>query len=155
MKRLSQFKLIILCAFLFLTGFSCHEGLKSDLPVVQLKLGNKIIEVEVANKVFTRETGLMFRKEMGTDNGMLFVFAKATPQSFWMKNTVIPLSIAFIDEKGVILNTLEMPPETEKSFLSKGPAKYALEMNTGWFDGNRVKAGDVVEGVLSAPKADE
>ncbi len=154
-KRTSLIKIILLFATLLLTGFSCHAGLKSDLPIVQLKLGGKVINVEVANKVFARETGLMFRKEMGRDNGMLFVFPDTAPRAFWMKNTVIPLSIAFLDEKGAILNVLEMPPETENSFLSKGAAKFALEMNAGWFDSNHFKPGDVVEGVLNAPKAEE
>lgn len=148
-------KPLLLCGAIFLAGFSCHESLKSDLPVVLLKLGGKEVQVEVANKISTRETGLMFRKEMGLDTGMLFVFPDSAPRAFWMKNTVIPLSIAFMDEKGVILNILEMPPETEQSFFSSGKAKYALEMNSGWFRKNGLKAGEAVEGIGKAPAAQE
>ena len=95
----SILKISILGLSLLLMGNSCDQKIKSNLPVVQLKLGNKTIDVEVANKVFTREAGLMFRKEMGRDTGMLFVFTDTAPRAFWMKNTVIPLSIAFLDEK--------------------------------------------------------
>ncbi len=138
-----------------LFGFSCRHVLKSDLPVSSLKLNGHEIFVEVANQEATRETGLMFRQRMDWDNGMLFVFDDTAQRYFWMKNTVIPLSIAFMDEKGVVLNTLEMPPQTEQTFPSNGPAKFALEMNAGWFTQNGLKAGDLVEGVLGAPKAEK
>ena len=134
---------------------SCRPGFKSNLPMGQLNLGGKAIWVEIANKNATRETGLMFRQGMRDDTGMLFVFKEPQQLYFWMKNTPIPLSIAFIDEKGVILNILEMPPMTENTFPSKGAAKYALEMNAGWFLKNGVKAGDVAEGVTKAPTAQE
>jgi uncharacterized membrane protein (UPF0127 family) len=157
MKKAIQatFKVSALGFALFLSGFSCHSTLKSDLPVVPLKISGHEILVEVANRVATRDSGLMFRQEMGGDNGMLFVFPDTDQRYFWMKNTVIPLSIAYMDEKGAILNILEMPPETEKSFPSNGPARFALEMNKGWFAKQGIKPGDVVEGVLNAPKAQE
>ena len=97
----------------------------------------------------------MFRKSMGENNGMLFVFHETALRAFWMKNTYIPLSIAFMDDKGIILNVLEMPPLTEDSFFSKGGAKYALEMNAGWFEKNGLKPGDPVIGLDQAPSADE
>jgi uncharacterized membrane protein (UPF0127 family) len=145
----------LIVVFFLLGGLSCHPGPKSVLQVVQLKAGGKNLWVEVANKLSTRETGLMFRREMGKDDGMLFVFKEPQQLYFWMKNTYIPLSIAYLDEQGRILNTLEMPPLTENNFPSKGPAKYAIEMNAGWFPSNGIKEGDVVEGVLTAPRADE
>jgi uncharacterized protein len=143
---------ILFFATITLFGFSCNHVIKSDLPTTSLKLGKHEIFVEVANQEATRETGLMFRHEMDWDNGMLFVFDDSAQRYFWMKNTLIPLSIAFIDDKGTILNILEMPPQTEQTFPSYGPAKFALEMNAGWFTKNGLKAGDVVEGVLTAPK---
>ncbi len=152
---LPSVKTLFLIGSIFLFGFSCHQTIKTDLPTVQLRLGEKNIVVEVANKPSTRSAGLMFRKEMDPDNGMLFVFADNTQRAFWMKNTLIPLSIAFINEKGVILNILEMPPETENSFFSNGPAKYALEMNAGWFERNKMKPGDLAGGVLNSPRAEE
>lgn len=139
--------------FLLLSGFNCHKAVPpSGLPVVNLSINGKTISAEVANTEVTRETGLMFRREMGKDDGMLFVFPDTAPRAFWMKNTLIPLNIAFIDEKGIILNLWEMPPMTENPFESAGPAKYALEMNTGWFTSNGAKPGDQVQGVLDAPR---
>src|SRR5579859_2376755 len=126
-------KVILLMAALFLAGASCRKTLKSDLPVMTLHLGGREVQVEIANKPATRFSGLMYRREMDEDNGMLFVFPDSARRAFWMKNTLIPLSVAYLDEKGVIENILEMPPETEENFLSKGPAKFVLEMNKGWF----------------------
>jgi uncharacterized membrane protein (UPF0127 family) len=143
---------IYLLSLSALFGFSCRPTLKSDLPVVPLKLGGHEIWVEVANRDATREAGLMFRHEMAWNNGMLFVFEESAQRYFWMKNTLIPLSIAFMDEKGTILNILEMPPQTEQTFPSSGPARFALEMNAGWFTKMGLKTGDVAEGVLDAPK---
>jgi len=132
---------------------SCKPELKSDLPIVQLTIdGNKLL-VEVADTESTRMAGLMFRNELGADNGMLFVFSDKASRAFWMKNTLIPLSIAFMDEKGVIENTLEMPPQTEQTFMSAGLAKYALEMNAGWYTKHGIKPGDVVVGATTAPSS--
>lgn len=154
LKRI-LFKPLALAAFsTLLLGASCHHAPpSSDLPVVPLEMDGHKVWVEVANRMATRTSGLMFRREMAPDNGMLFVFPDIDQRYFWMKNTLIPLSIAFIDEKGTILNILEMPPETEQTFPSKGPAKFALEMNTGWFAKAGIKEGDKVDGILTAPKA--
>lgn len=140
-----------LVCLLLLGIVACHKVVHSDLPQDQLKVDGKEITVEIANQGITRETGLMFRRDMPTDHGMLFVFPDTAPRAFWMKNTYIPLSIAFLDDKGVVLNVLEMPPLTESSFLSQGPAKYAIEMNKNWFESNGVKAGDTVEGLGAVP----
>jgi uncharacterized protein len=148
-------KFLVLGLVLFLTGVSCRQNLKSDLPVVALKIGQQEVQVEVANKNSTRMSGLMFRKEMGADNGMLFVFPNSAPRAFWMKNTYLPLSIAFLDEKGMILNILEMPPQTEDNFSSRGSAKFALEMNSRWFERKGIKPGTLVEDVLRVPKAED
>ena len=154
-RKISNFLKIFFIVFLLGSGTACHQGLKSDLPVVQLKIKGHEILAEVANKPATRMSGLMFRRELGTDTGMLFVFPDVAPRAFWMKNTLIPLSVAFIDEKGVIENILEMPPETLEGFPSKGPAKFVLEMNAGWFGKNELKPGDVVEGAVQAPPAND
>ena len=83
---------------------------------------------------------------------MLFVFEHAEPQAFWMKNTFIPLSIAFIDADGRIANIEDMAPQTENSHWSRGPVLYALEMRKGWFAERGIKAGDRVEGVEKRPR---
>ncbi len=147
--------LLCLTLALILQGFSCESKPKSDLPVVPLKVDGHAIWVEVANKEATRSSGLMFRREMDWDAGMLFIFSDSAQRYFWMKNTLIPLSIAFMDDQGKILNILEMPPQTEQTFPSEGPARFALEMNAGWFTKGGIKPGDVVQGVLEAPKAQD
>ena len=149
------FLVLLMPVLMALLGFSCHSPIKSDLPVSLLKVDGHEIWVEVANKEATRSSGLMFRTHLDQDNGMLFVFSDTAVRAFWMKNTLIPLSIAFMDEKGVILNTEEMTPQNLQNTWSKGPARFALEMNAGWFTKNGVKAGDSVEGVLGAPKAED
>lgn len=150
-KTIGFFKIFGLVFTLVLFGLSCGSTKKSDLPVVELTVdGNKAV-VEVANTEPTRMSGLMFRREMDENHGMLFVFSDSQPRAFWMQNTLIPLSIAFMDEKGRIENILEMPPQTEQTFRSAGPAKYALEMNAGWYSKRGIKAGDMINGVVQAP----
>jgi len=131
----------ILFFILAVLSMSCRPGLKSDLPVTQLTVDQSKVWVEVANTEPTRMAGLMFRKDLGSDVGMLFVFSDSQQRAFWMKNTLIPLSIAYMNEKGAVENILEMPPQTEQSFMSAGPAKFALEMNAGWFSKHGVKPG--------------
>jgi uncharacterized membrane protein (UPF0127 family) len=132
---------------------SCQQKFNSELPVIELSINGHEIIAEVANTIPTLSAGLMFRTELGENNGMLFVFKDSEKRAFWMKNTLIPLSIAFIDEKGKIENIAEMPPKTEHSFYSDGPARFALEMNSGWFSKNGLKPGDFVQGALQAPVA--
>jgi uncharacterized membrane protein (UPF0127 family) len=140
---------------LVLFSFSCKSEVKSGLPTTRLTIDGNNIAAEVANTESTRMAGLMFRRDLGVDNGMLFVFPDAKLRAFWMKNTLIPLSIAFINDKGVIVNELEMPPQTEQTFMSDGPAQYALEMNAGWFTKRGIKPGDMVLGATTAPSAKE
>jgi uncharacterized membrane protein (UPF0127 family) len=152
MTRIIGFlKVLIGGMALTLAGVSCSSGLKSDMPVAQLAIDGNKAEVEVANTEPTRMAGLMFRRDMGKNNGMIFVFSDVKPRAFWMKNTLIPLSIAFADDSGKIENILEMPPQTEQSFMSAGPARYALEMNAGWFSKLNIKPGDSIQGLTSVP----
>lgn len=123
------------------------------LPEVTLEIkGHKLI-AEVANTDATRSTGLMHRRMMPENRGMLFVFAAAAPQSFWMMNTYIPLSIAYIDEAGIVVNIADMKPLTTNPHPSAKPAKYALEMNQGWFAKRGIKAGAKITGLQNAPVA--
>lgn len=115
-----------------------------------LQIGGKEITVEVADKQASRERGLMFRTELPADHGMLFAYAEPKILSFWMRNTSIPLSIAFIeelpDQKGRIVNIEEMAPFVEyPSHSSHRPVRLALEMNAKWFERHGVKAGDVFD----------
>lgn len=118
------------------------------LPTAALSIKDAVAHVELASKDPDRMQGLMFRSNMAQDSGMLFVFEDQDYRSFWMKNTWIPLSIAFLDSAGVIINILEMSPEdTTSRYLSARPAKYALEMNSGWFQQHSLRPGDTVHGL--------
>lgn len=112
-----------------------------------LYIGMYRINVEVADDNAERQQGLMFRKSMPGNAGMLFVFPVAQPHCFWMKNTPLPLSIAFIDDAGHIINIEDMKPQTENSHCAAKPARYALEMNKGWFKEKGFKAGAKVDGL--------
>jgi uncharacterized protein len=125
---------------------------QTGLPVVTLKVGNQSVRADVANTEATRQTGLMFRQKMGKHEGMLFVFTDIGYHAMWMRNTLIPLAVAYMDERGVILSIHEMKPLSELSHQSAGPARYALEMNAGWFSANKVKPGDIIKGLEKAPK---
>ncbi len=118
-----------------------------DLPVRTLTIRDQKLTVEVASTGETRATGLMNRFSLRQDYGMLFVFEAPQPLAFYMRNTYIPLSIAFIDPQGRILNIEDMQPKDESTHWSKGPALYAIEMRQGWFAAKGIGAGDVVEGL--------
>ena len=116
-----------------------------------IKVGPYPMKVEIAADDQQRAHGMMFRKSMPKDDGMLFVFDEPAYQQFWMKNTLIPLSIAFIDKDGIILNILDMEPQTEDLHPSDGAALYAIETNKGWFAAKKIKAGDKVTGLPKTP----
>lgn len=110
-----------------------------------MKFGEHTLWAEVADAETERQQGLMFRHEMGADVGMIFVFETAHRVSFWMKNTPLPLSIAYLDENKKILNIEKMAPYDDKNYVwSTGDALYAVEANLGWFEKRGIKAGDLV-----------
>ena len=113
----------------------------------QIMVGAHPLKVEIAESEPQRMQGLMFRKSLGKEDGMLFVFDDVEYHSMWMKNTLIPLSVAFVDTKGEILNILDMEPLTLDTHMAAGPARYAIETNKGWFAGKKIKAGDKVAGL--------
>jgi uncharacterized protein len=113
------------------------------------------VTAEVTTTVASRAVGLMRRFSLQPDHGMLFVFNAPQPLTFWMKDTYIPLSIAFIGPDGRILNIEDMAPQTESAHDSHGPAMFALEMKKGWFAQFAITAGDRVDGLAKAPKAKE
>lgn len=121
-----------------------------QLPVVQLNAGMHLIRAEVAADYGSRMTGLMHRASMPPNAGMLFVFDDLQRQCMWMKNTLIPLSVAFIDERGAIINIEDMAPQTEDSHCASRPARYALEMNRGWFAARGIKAGATIDGIVKS-----
>ena len=118
-----------------------------DMPVVQLNAGMHLIRAEVAAEFGTRMRGLMYRASMPQNAGMLFIFDESTQHCMWMKNTLIALSVAFIDEKGAITNIEHMKPQTEDSHCASRSARYALEMNRGWFAAHGIKPGSRIGGI--------
>lgn len=117
------------------------------LPTTTLTVGDAIAHVEVAATAAARNRGLMFREHLAPDHGMLFVFEDDTSTCFWMKNTPLPLTIAFIDTQGVIINLRDMQPHSEASHCPARPMRYALEMRQGWFLGYGISAGQQVKGL--------
>jgi uncharacterized membrane protein (UPF0127 family) len=122
------------------------QDAQMNLPRVKLNAGMHIIDAQVAATMDQRMTGLMHRKEMPQQEGMLFVFETPSQQCFWMKNTLLPLSIAFVADDGTIVNIDEMQPQTLDSHCSLQPVRYVLEMNKGWFGKRGIKAGTKLTG---------
>ena len=146
------FSLIVPLALAMTTAHAQGKP-NTGLPTIKLGVGPHTVTAEVAANDAHRATGLMHRFSLPPDHGMLFVFDAVRPLSFWMRNTYIPLSIAFIDAQGRILNVEDMQPQDERSTWSAGPALYALEMRRGWFAQKGIGPGTVVKGL--PPKAGE
>ena len=125
----------------------------ADMPRTDLNIGLYRIEAEIAANQGDRMQGLMQRRGMASHQGMVFSFTFVDRHCMWMKNTLLPLSVGFLDETGVILNIEDMQPQTETSHCAGGPAKYALEMNQGWFAQRGLKAGMRVSGLDHLPPA--
>lgn len=119
---------------------------QTGLPRVRLQAGMHLIDAQVATTPEQREIGLMFRKQLPQQEGMLFVFEAPAQQCFWMKNTLLPLAVAFVADDGTIVNLDEMKPQTLDSHCSQRPVRYVLEMNRGWFSKKGIKPGYRLEG---------
>ena len=115
------------------------------VELVPLRVGGIEIQVEIADDADERQQGLMYRESLGENQGMLFVYPEQRTLGFWMKNTLIPLDIAYIDREGRIVDIQQMEPQTTETHDSAAPAMYALEMNQGWFEANGIRIGDVIE----------
>ena len=126
-------------------GAAAQTGPQS-LPKMRLNAGIYNIDAELARTADEREIGLMFRSSMGTGDGMLFVFEERGQQCFWMKNTLIPLDVAFIGDDGAIVNIDHMKAQTLDSHCSAKPVRFVLEMNDGWFAKRGIKPGAKLRG---------
>ena len=127
-------------------GFA-HAAAAADLPTTTLTVGTHKLTAEIARTPEQQMVGLMNRFSLKPDHGMIVVYERPEPLSFWMRNTYIPLSIAFIGADGRILNIEDMRPQTDETHWSKGPALYALEMKKGWFAERGIGPGAVVAGM--------
>ncbi len=144
-----RFLLAISACLLVSTG-NTQGALSAErkiLPVVHLSVGTYSVKAEIAENDADRTKGLMFRTFLKPDDGMLFVFDQTDIHCFWMRNTKIPLSIAFIDEAGIIVNIDEMRPETLNPHCPARPVPYALEMNSGWYVSKGIKPGMKIDGL--------
>ena len=140
MRRLA----LPLCLLLLACG---REVPGARLPTFPLVVGNTRITAEVASKPADRRKGLMHRESLPEDHGMLFIFPREEIRSFWMKNTPLPLSIAFADAGGRIVRIADLTPHSLRAVSSGRPAKLALEMNQGWFERRGVFVGDAIRGI--------
>ena len=143
-----------LIGFLFLFSIAAGSWSQAqlELPRVKLSAGLHLIDAQVAATPVQREIGLMHRTEMPMQEGMLFVFEQASVQCFWMKNTLIPLTAAFLADDGTIVNLANMKPQTTDAHCSKKPVRFVLEMNQGWFAKRGIKPGFKLSGVPFKPQ---
>ena len=150
----SQTRAAALLASCTLGAFATAAVAESALPAAELGFGMYRIEAEVAHTFETRQTGLMNRTAMPLHRGMVFVFPEARAHCMWMKNTPLPLSVAFVDDHGKVINIEDMQPHTTDNHCAAGLARFALEMNLGWFAERGIKAGDTLRGFdrLPAPR---
>ncbi len=137
-----SFILALFAVWLFMGGQAFPE--EGEKPLFQLAVKGKKIRAEVVQTEEEKARGLMFREGLGKDEGMLFVYDREEILTFWMKNTPLPLSIAFLDQRGKIVDIQDMDPFSLRTHASTLPARYALEMNQGWFKRNGIGVGDVV-----------
>ncbi len=129
-----------------------QDAPQMNLQRVKLTAGMHLIDAQVALAPEERQVGLMFRKDMPQHEGMIFVFEQPAQQCFWMKNTLLPLTAAFVADDGTIVNMADMKPLTLDSHCSSQPVRYVLEMNKGWFAKKGIKAGSKLGGPLFEAK---
>ena len=115
--------------------------------IKEIAIKDANLNIEFADTPLKRSLGLMYRQQLDSGSGMMFVFPEKKEHSFWMKDTHIPLSIAYINEDGVIINIEDMEPFSLDGVKSSGPCRYALEVNQGWFEENGIQTGDQIEGI--------
>ena len=138
-------------ALLLMTLLASTQAL-AQMPRIELSASFHRIDAEVAADQQNRMQGLMNRRSMATNQGMLFVFTHPDRHCMWMRNTLLPLSVAFLDEQGRILNIEDMKPQTENNHCASSPARFALEMNQGWFASKGIKVGQRIGGVEKSPQ---
>ena len=142
----------IVMAGLAVLTFAGGALAQSAMPMLELTAGFHRIEAEVAANDQNRQVGLMNRKSMPPQHGMLFVFNHENTHCMWMRNTLLPLSVAFMDASGTIINIEDMQPQTEDNHCARRPARFALEMNIGWFAQRGIKPGTRINGIDKAPR---
>ena len=149
---LGRWSAVGLSALLLITALPARANSpQTDLPRITMGAGIHRIDVQVAATPTQRQIGLMWRKEMPQNEGMLFIFEQPTVQCFWMMNTLLPLTAAFIADDGAIVNLVDMKPQTTDSHCSTKPVRYVLEMNQGWIGKKGLAAGARLTGLPARP----
>jgi uncharacterized membrane protein (UPF0127 family) len=144
-KFLKPLLMLLTCSLASLNAFG--QGVpQTQLPRITLNAGMHLIQAQVAQDFEQRQIGLMWRKEMPQNEGMLFIFEQAAVQCFWMRNTLLPLTAAFVADDGTIVNLADMKPQSDESHCSKKPVRFVLEMNQGWFAKRNIQAGYKLSG---------
>ena len=144
---MTSFKTLVATVLATLLGMAAQaQDGPQKLESIQLNAGMHLIRAELARTPDERSIGLMFRQTMATNEGMLFAFELPSQQCFWMKNTLLPLSAAFVADDGSIVNIEDMKPQTLDSHCSAKPVRFVLEMNQGWFAKRGLKAGSKLQG---------
>ena len=144
---------LIAAVYLSALPLAADAQVNKGLPIVELSIKNAKLKTEVVADNATRSVGLMNRFSLAPNHGMLFVFAQSEPLAFWMKNTFVPLSIAYVDSKGVIVSIVDMKPHDESTYPSGAPAMFAIEMKQGWFKERGIAVGDKVDGLDKVGRA--
>lgn len=142
--------MLVFAVFLTLAAIKCPAQTQAqpELPVTKLTVGGKTIRAEIADEDHERTAGLMFRKDLAADAGMLFIMPQTGPASFWMRNTELPLTIAYIAPNGAIMDLHDLEPYNEQPVPSRFPQiAYALEMPRGWFTKNNIWPGERIHGL--------
>jgi uncharacterized membrane protein (UPF0127 family) len=147
-EKQRDLRVVLFTFFMSLISLSSAQGQTNPtLPIKKLNAGMHVIHAEIAATPETRRTGLMNRKSLAPNHGMLFVFDQALVECFWMRNTFIPLSIAFLLEDGTIVNIADMKPQSDESHCSSKPVRFALEMEQGWFAARAMTPGKKILGL--------
>ncbi len=143
MRRLQRAFFLLLLA----PAIAFAQGALPPQPTIKLTAGIHLITAEVVADQATVMRGLMFRERLAPNHGMLFLYPEPSPLCMWMRNTLIPLSVAFIDGDGSIVNIEDMQPQTDASHCARKPVPFALEMERGWFEKHGMKAGSKIGGL--------
>lgn len=146
MSRILFIAVLALCT----APLGAQSAKPAPAHIIELSAGPHRISAELAADNATRQRGLMHRKTLAENHGMLFVFDSAKPQCMWMRNTELALSVAFIADDGRIVNIERMQPHTDDLHCSAEPVRYALEMRQGWFSKHKLSPGAVINGIASA-----
>ncbi len=139
--RLSWIRICLILLGIGIGAVASAQQAQMNLPRTRLSAGMHLLDVQLAQTPQERQIGLMFRKEMPQHEGMLFVFEQPATQCFWMRNTLIPLTAAFVADDGTIVNLADMKPQSDDSHCSVKPVRFVLEMNQGWFARRNIGAG--------------